>query len=307
MRIKKAHIGWLLAGWTLLVSPAFADAALTAKIDAYLQPTVDAGRFSGSVLVTQDGSVVFDKAYGFANVEQHIANQTSTSFHIGSLTRLYTAATVMMLVDKQRLWLTNTVVQFVPGIANGDKITIADLLNSKDPADYDLLARIVEIDTAKPLADIMDTDFFGPFFMHGSGLDDGTVSGERSMARGYVWDQALHPAAPSGGGYTTTRDELRWIEAFFEDRLVSPASRQTLLDGTGWKRADTELGGPAYFQEDEGHGFSSLVLHVPKRDVTVIVLGNIESAQGTMGQVGIFLATLALGSLGEDLPPQSAQ
>ena len=185
--MTKARLGWLLAGWTLLASPAFADASLPARIDAFLQSYHKT--FSGAILVTQDGGIVFDKAYGFADVAHQLPNRTTTSFHIGTLSVQYTATAVMMLADKGRLTLDNTAGQFVPGTPDAGK-TIRDLLGGNPKlaatqAGYVLLGRILETNTAKPLAEVLDTDFFGPLFMHGSGLDDGTLSAERRMALGY--------------------------------------------------------------------------------------------------------------------------
>jgi CubicO group peptidase (beta-lactamase class C family) len=85
--MAKARLGWLLAGWVLLASPALAGADLSAKIDSYFQPYADSGAFSGAVLVTQDGGIVFDKAYGLADAGHRLPNKTTTSFHLGSRRR----------------------------------------------------------------------------------------------------------------------------------------------------------------------------------------------------------------------------
>ncbi|HXC56282.1 MAG TPA: serine hydrolase domain-containing protein [Rhizomicrobium sp.] len=320
--MAKSRRAWLLAALALLASPAAADPALTAKFDAYLQPTLDAGRFSGAILVTQAGAVVFDKAYGMADRERGIANRTSTSFHIGTLSMQYTAAAVMLLVETHRLSLDNTVAQLVPGVAYGDRITIRDLLGgSLDvptvPQSYALLARIVEADTGKPLADVLDADFLGPLFLTGSGLDDGTLGDESRMAHGYAPDGAdgLKPAEPvqwaartgEGSAYTTTRDELRWIEAFFAGHIVSAASRQAMLDGSkapggyGWT-AYPGLGEPAYGAAGTAPGFAAFAVHLPASDVTVVVLGNSESAS-VVRRLGKDLALLAAG---RPLPPPTA-
>jgi CubicO group peptidase (beta-lactamase class C family) len=295
-----ARLGWLLAGWALLVSPALAEPTLADRFDQYVQSQPEV--FSGAVLVTRNGVIVFDKAYGFADAERHVPNQTSTSFHIGSLTRQYIAAAVMMQVEKQRLSLTNTVAQFDPAVPNGDKITVGDLLGSDDPAASDLLAHILETSTARPLADVLDADFFGPLFMTGSGLDDGTQSGERRMAKGDGDNPTEAPPAPSASAFTTTRDELRWMATLFDDRLVSAASRQTLM--SGWRPpARSGLGPSAYVMQGQGPGFSSVVVHQQAQDVTVIVLSNRESTPGMMSQVGLYLAALSVAGPGGELPP----
>ena len=308
--MTRAPLGWLLAGWTLLASPALADQALPAKIDAFLldyQKT-----FSGAILVTEDGGIVFDKAYGFADAEHQVPNRTTTSFHIGALSAQYTAAAVMMLADKGRLTLDNTAGQFVPGTPDAAK-TIRDLLGGNPklaatPAFYVLLGRILEANTAKPLAEVLDTDFFGPLFMHGSGLDDGTLAGERRMALGYGPGEGTNPVpaadwaklAGEGSAYTTTRDELRWVDAFFADGIVSAATRRRMLDpsakypgGYGWNLIRS-YGEPAYGMAGTAPGFAAAVVHVPGRNVTVVVLGNTES-ESVVARIGLGLTALALG------------
>jgi CubicO group peptidase (beta-lactamase class C family) len=297
--VGKTALGLLVAAWTLLASPAFADPARTAAFAAAVQPFVDSGEFCGAILVTRDGNVVFDQAYGFADTAHKNPNRTTTSFHIGTLSAKYTAAAIMILVDKQRLWLTNTAGQFLPDAAASDKTaTIADLLARDpraDPAAWRTLARIAEIVSAKSFDEVLDTDFFGPLFMTGSGLDDGTLAPSKRMAEGNTTARpAWADLQGSGSAYTTTRDELRWIDALFGDKLLSAASRAALLQY--WARANpVPPGGPAYAGFGAAPGFASFMLHAPAQDVTVIVLSNSKASDAAV-HVGDALAALALGT-----------
>src|SRR5258708_40038848 len=71
-----------------------------AAIDAYLQPYVQSGNFSGDVVVETNGKFVLDKGYGFADREQHVLNTGSTRFHIASISTQFTAAAILRLVDR---------------------------------------------------------------------------------------------------------------------------------------------------------------------------------------------------------------
>ncbi|HEX4296158.1 MAG TPA: serine hydrolase domain-containing protein [Rhizomicrobium sp.] len=293
--MNRARLGWLLAGWALLAAPASAEPSLSAAIDTYLQPET----FSGAILVSQGGSIVFDKAYGAADTAHRYANKTTTSFPIGSLTRQYIATAVMMLIDKGRLSLGNTAGQFLHNLGPTEgATTIGDLLAV--PPDAPGAARaslvlggIVAANLAKPLTDILETDFFGPLFMSGSGLESGEIRGETRMARGYGADGVTaSPPSPAGVAFTTTRDELRWIEAFFGDNLLSASSRATLLGaGQGWARADN-LGEPAWSGAGTAPGFAAYVIHLPAQDTTVIVLANRDAAQAVQ-RIGLHLAQMA--------------
>jgi CubicO group peptidase (beta-lactamase class C family) len=103
----------------------------SATIDAYLQPYVSSGNFSGVVLVRKSGETMLEKAYGFANQEEALPNTTNTRFHIASLSMQFTAAAIMRLVDAGVISLEDRVGGFVPGTPGADKITIRHLLTQR--------------------------------------------------------------------------------------------------------------------------------------------------------------------------------
>ncbi len=63
----------------------------------------DNNQFMGTVLVEQNGRVLLDKAYGFANLEWKIANTPDTKFRLGSITKQFTAAAIPILEERGRL------------------------------------------------------------------------------------------------------------------------------------------------------------------------------------------------------------
>src|SRR5437870_10102834 len=99
-----------------------------AAIDSYLNPYVQSGNFAGDVLIEKNGSVIFEKAYGFADREKGARNSSATRFHIASVSMQFTAAAILRLVDKGSISLSTQVSEVVTGITGGDKITIRDLL-----------------------------------------------------------------------------------------------------------------------------------------------------------------------------------
>jgi CubicO group peptidase (beta-lactamase class C family) len=85
--------------------------------------------FMGSVLVARDGKIVFEKNYGDANREQHIPIGSATRFRIGSLTKQFTAAAILILEDRGKLRTSDLVRQYLPGApAAWDGITVYNLL-----------------------------------------------------------------------------------------------------------------------------------------------------------------------------------
>ncbi len=103
---------------------------LTAPADEYVQSWVRDGLFRGTVLVAKDGKPVFQKSYGQANVEWSIPNGLDTRFRLGSITKQFTAAAILQLVEQGKLQLTDPVAKYytdAPETWSG--VTIHHLLN----------------------------------------------------------------------------------------------------------------------------------------------------------------------------------
>ena len=85
--------------------------------------------FSGSVLVMKQNKVLLKKAYGMADREWNIPNTTDTKFRIGSITKQFTAACILQLVEQGKLNLDDKLSKFIPDFPKGDSVTIHMLLN----------------------------------------------------------------------------------------------------------------------------------------------------------------------------------
>ena len=86
--------------------------------------------FSGAVLVARGETVLFSKAYGLANVEWNIPNTTTTKFRIGSVTKQFTAAAVLLLEERGKLKTSDLIKTYFPEApAIWQNITLAQLLS----------------------------------------------------------------------------------------------------------------------------------------------------------------------------------
>ena len=101
-----------------------------AKIDAYVRAHHTEKEFSGSVLVAEEGEVVYRGAFGLANADWKIANQIDTKFRLASITKQFTAMLVLLLVDEGKLALDAPITRYLPDYPaeSGDKVTIHHLL-----------------------------------------------------------------------------------------------------------------------------------------------------------------------------------
>lgn len=117
----------------VLASPLFAqnDAAKFRKIDSLLNYLYTNNKFMGSIAIQEKGKVVFEKAYGFAEVESKTKASPKTKYKIGSITKMFTSVIVFQLIEEKKLKLDTKLSEFFPKIKNADKITIGDMLNHK--------------------------------------------------------------------------------------------------------------------------------------------------------------------------------
>jgi len=97
---------------------------LTRKVAEALPPHCGA-----CVLAIYGGQVVFEHADGLADVETKTPCTPATNFRIASVSKQFTATAVMLLVDRGKLSLDDTLTHFFPGFPDyGDKITVKHLL-----------------------------------------------------------------------------------------------------------------------------------------------------------------------------------
>lgn len=100
------------------------------KIDALANSYSELGQFNGSVLVAEDGKIIYNKGFGFADFENKIPNNEDTKFRLASVTKQFTAALIMQLIEKGKIKLDAKLTEYLPYYRKdvGDKITISQIL-----------------------------------------------------------------------------------------------------------------------------------------------------------------------------------
>jgi len=128
IKIKYCFILLILSSIGINAQINTANKAVRAKIDNYLNKSVSSG-FAGAVLVAKKGEIIFNKAYGFANKEEHILNTTETIYDIGSVTKQFTATAILKLVQLNKLKLNDPLKTFFHDLPKDKKnLTIHQLL-----------------------------------------------------------------------------------------------------------------------------------------------------------------------------------
>jgi CubicO group peptidase (beta-lactamase class C family) len=119
------------------------------KINALLNDYNAYGKFNGSVLIAEEGEVVYKKGFGMANMEWDIPNQPDTKFRIASITKQFTAMLILQLASENKLDLHATISTYLPNYPkkNGDRITIHHLLShTSGTPEFDVLINYRDIE-----------------------------------------------------------------------------------------------------------------------------------------------------------------
>lgn len=158
-----------------LVGAAFAVPALQAQgpvlsvdtIDPTLRGTVDriaaqvleqTGVPSASVAVVKGGKLVYAHAYGKAELTPPRAATAEMRYSIGSVSKQFTAAAILMLQEEGKLKLDDAVGKYVPGLTRGDEVTIRQILSHTSgyqdywPEDY-VMTPMLKATTAQQIMD----------------------------------------------------------------------------------------------------------------------------------------------------------
>ncbi len=116
---------WLL---TFVITTVAQDAA--PKLDEYLSEITKQGRFSGAALVARDGKVILSKGYGLANAEFDVPNTPQTKFRLGSITKQFTAAAILLLQERGKLNVQDPICKYFDSCPEAWKeVTIHHLLS----------------------------------------------------------------------------------------------------------------------------------------------------------------------------------
>ncbi len=118
----------MAAGATEAGSSAHRTRSISGRVDRYVQPLVEMRDFSGVVLVARAGHVLVRRAYGLASQELRIAATPGGVYGIGSVSKTFTAAAIILLAEQGKLSLDDPVAKYLPDFRPDDKITIRQLL-----------------------------------------------------------------------------------------------------------------------------------------------------------------------------------
>ena len=106
-----------------------AQDAQTRKLDALFDKIVTLDKAMGSVSVFKNGAEIYQRSFGYADLENKVLATESTKYKIGSISKMYTSTLILKLVEDGKLKLNTKLNTFFPETPNAHQINIKNLLN----------------------------------------------------------------------------------------------------------------------------------------------------------------------------------
>ncbi|NNF33759.1 MAG: beta-lactamase family protein [Saprospiraceae bacterium] len=315
----------------IIVTVTSFSQSLINSIDDYISTYALTGDFSGSVLIIQNNTTLFNKSYGFSDYERKTPNSFETRYMIGSISKQFTAAAILLLEEDGKLNITESLSLYFPDNPNVKSVKIVDLLTHQsgvrdiydipglmdnqeikiqavvdklldmplyfDPGTryqysnggYAILALLIEQISGQSYEQFLTKRIFAPLKMqdtsHGSTLEGSNAKGYDP--KGYNGVELavirnLELFKGSGSLSSTTSDIQKWIVALNIGNLLSPESTEKFFKNYGnsyglgisvYKMFDKEVFG----HDGRITGFIGDYLHYIKDDLSIIILGNIQT------------------------------
>jgi CubicO group peptidase (beta-lactamase class C family) len=135
------------------------------RVDELLTRMTQEGTFTGVVVIAQDGKVLLNKGYGLADRAQGIPNTPQTRFHLGSITKQFTAMAILILQSQGKLSVKDPITNFIAGCPKEwQDITIHHLLTHTSELSSQLsnqLYREIEVGTSGPVVPAEQAQYLG--------------------------------------------------------------------------------------------------------------------------------------------------
>jgi D-alanyl-D-alanine carboxypeptidase len=152
---------------TLILACSCARANAQTQLPAEMQDKIDkvatdalakTGVPSASVAVVKDGQIAYLHAYGNARLDPATPAKPEMRYSIGSISKQFTAAAILLLQEQGKLSLDDKVAKFIPSLTRANEVTIRQLLSHTSgyqdywPQDY-LMPMMLQPITAQKILD----------------------------------------------------------------------------------------------------------------------------------------------------------
>lgn len=246
----------------LLTNHVSAQTNKIGQIDSLMKRANQAGMFNGNVLVSKNNKIIYNASFGYTDATKTKKLTADYRFHIGSITKEFSAVALMQLQEQGKLKLEDHVSKYIPELSKwANEVTIKDLLQytsgipnvnwGKIKNDKDLFDGLMHVDSLdfKPgtqydynmnniflrqfiverLTGIRFNKYAEQFIFKPCKMTFTVMTpfeNEKNIAKGFnndlVADKEDLPI--TGGTYLTTKDLLKWSDCLHSNKVINPDS-----------------------------------------------------------------------------------
>lgn len=257
-----------------------------------------------SVLVQQDGKIIYEKYLGQTDVENAIPVDSTSVFPVASITKTFSTVLLLQLVEQGKVTLDDSINMYLENSTLSDEIKVKHILSHSSEgipgtffnysSRFFMLTQVIEKSSGKSLEDLMNANILSPLGLDNTVpiLGQSTVDSlGKKMAKPYYYYGAVEAGhydfglSTASGLASTVRDIAKFDNSLEEGKLVSKPSKMEMLSSFGGaENPDYPYGYGIFtqkFLETEiqwGYGqedcFSSLLLKVSHKKLTLVLLAN---------------------------------
>jgi D-alanyl-D-alanine carboxypeptidase len=127
--------------------------------DAAAQVLSATGVPSASIAIVKDGKIAYLNAYGRARIEPQLDATPAMQYSVGSISKQFTAAAIMFLVEQGKLSLDDPIAKFIPDLTRANEVTVRMVLSHTSgyqdywPEDY-VMTSMMEPTTSQRILDV---------------------------------------------------------------------------------------------------------------------------------------------------------
>jgi D-alanyl-D-alanine carboxypeptidase len=134
VHVRKFSIFMTILACSALAAAAQAESSLSPELQQKIdRATVDilnkTGVPSASVAIVKNGQIAYLQAYGDARLDPRTPARPEMRYSVGSISKQFTAAAILLLQEQGKLSLDDKVAKFIPELTRANEVTIRQLLS----------------------------------------------------------------------------------------------------------------------------------------------------------------------------------
>jgi CubicO group peptidase (beta-lactamase class C family) len=259
---KIRHLIVLVTIFFFQMGNSFAQSEKIKQIDSLMKWANKIVIFNGNILVSKNGKVIYQSSFGFVDASKRCNLNQNYRFNIGSITKEFSAVSIMKLKEQGRLKLEDKVSKFIPELPKwANSVSIKDLLQyssglpdinwDKVKNDKDIFNDLKHLDTLRfnpgsnyyynnnnvllrqfvveritkmPFNSYVDKYIFKPCSMNSAIMNP--LGNTKNIAKSYNNDFVEDPTdlPISGIAYVTTLDLLKWTKSLHSGKVINKHS-----------------------------------------------------------------------------------